>query len=63
MMTTTFQMYDRNLEDYYNNFQDIMESIPIVKPDNDISSDDDSDSDEEDIELRHRVGYFKVRLS
>ena len=35
-----------------------MESIPICKPDNEISS--DSESEDEGDETRHRVGYFKV---
>ena len=52
-------MYDKELEEHFNHFNDLMESIPILKPDNEISDDDDS-SDEEDQELRHRVGYFKV---
>lgn len=40
-----------------------MENITIVKPDNEISSDDDSDSDEDDdesYEVRNKVGIFKV---
>jgi len=42
-----------------------MENITIVKPDNEISSDDDSDSDEDDdesYEVRNKVGIFKGSL-
>jgi hypothetical protein len=54
------QLYERELEKEFN-FNDVMQNIPIMKPDNDISDDDSSsDEEEEDREARHRVGYFKV---
>ena len=54
------QLYERELEKEFN-FNDVMQSIPIMKPDIDISDDDSSsDEEDEDREARHRVGYFKV---
>ena len=58
-------MYDRELEKEFN-FNDVMQTIPINKPDNDISSDEGSDDEEEGGGgggSSHRVGYFKVQLA
>ena len=62
MKDTTPQFYNKELESEYD-FCDIMNNIPIMKPDNEISSDDDSGSDSEDedtLGVRNRVGFFKV---
>ena len=63
VITNTFQptqLYEKELEKVFN-FNDVMQNIPIVKPDNDISDDDSSsDEEDEDKESRHRVGFFKV---
>ncbi|XP_063694280.1 myoferlin-like isoform X6 [Bolinopsis microptera] len=56
------KLYEKELEKVFN-FNDVMQNIPIVKPDNDISDDDSSsDEEDEDKESRHRVGFFKGSL-
>lgn len=53
------KLYEKELEKEFD-FNDLMQNIPIMKPDNEISDDDScSDEDEEDQEARNRVGYFK----
>ena len=50
-------MYDGELEKYHDNFRDLMEVIPLYRPDNEESEVEDEE-DEED--TGHSVGEFKV---
>ena len=51
------QLYDGELEKYHDNFRDLMEVIPLYRPDNEESEVEDEE-DEED--TGHSVGEFKV---